>query len=224
MDTRRQMDINDGKAYREELRLQNFQRLLHVRPDDKELCSAREGNDGRYLPISAIEMRLDEYYFGLWELADFNYAIDNQQLHGQLNLRVFHPIAKTWITRVGVAALPLVNNEEQGTTDSLTTNLPHLKTECLKNATKSLGKAFGRDLNRDAWAKYQPMLKQTKPAVDDKAFGHFCTVIGRVKGKEGIDRAMNTELIQLRKRGANDETMRACRQFGKRAIEKEPYA
>lgn len=37
---------------------------------------------------------------------------------------------------------------------------PKLKAECLKNAAQSLGKIFGRDLNRKQKDTFNPLLKK----------------------------------------------------------------
>ncbi|MDX2001024.1 MAG: hypothetical protein SFW35_01200 [Chitinophagales bacterium] len=148
-----------------EIRLQQFLRILHRMPTDQEIQSNPQNNN-KYLAISYMEMKLDELFFGLWETVDFQYHLTTSEVAGKIDLRVFHPIAKVWITRSGVASTPL--QDPNATSGNLRTNfnptplekaLPHLKAECIKNAARSLGKLFGRDLNRDYEDTYKPLLK-----------------------------------------------------------------
>jgi hypothetical protein len=148
-----------------EIRLQQFLRLLHRLPGDQEIQN-NPHNNSKYLPISYMEMKLDELYFGLWETVGFQYHLTTSEVAGRVELRVFHPIAKVWITRAGVASAPL--QEHNGATGNVKAKydptplekaLPHLKAECIKNAARSLGKIFGRDLNRDYEDTYKPLLK-----------------------------------------------------------------
>jgi hypothetical protein len=88
-----------------------------------------------------------------------------------LDLKVYHPIAKVWITRTGVAAKKIMTDAipeefKSGMTkvemNQWSLNLDHkkpsalemggfaaLKALALKNAALSLGKYLGRDVNRE---------------------------------------------------------------------------
>ena len=46
---------------------------------------------------------------------------------------------------------------------------PKLKAECLKNAAQSLGKIFGRDLNRKQKDTFNPLLKKDETKVKSNA-------------------------------------------------------
>lgn len=139
---------NSENEYRK--RLQEFLKFLHRPPSQQELVAKNElGQNG--LPISSIEMLLDELFFGLWEIAAFSYQTQDQSITATIELRVFHPVAKTWLCRTGVAAVSL-------STVPIQTALPLLKASCLTNAALSLGKAFGRDLNRDYEEAYKPLV------------------------------------------------------------------
>jgi hypothetical protein len=74
-------------------------------------------------------------------------------------------VANVWIERIGVGATQIQLRSETGedgkkkpvdVTDvskkipnTVQKDLPHAKAEAIKNAAKSLGRLFGRDLNRD---------------------------------------------------------------------------
>ena len=50
--------------------------------------------------------------------------------------------------------------------NTLVKDFPHLKAECLKNAAKSLGVAFGRNLNRGEEDEYQ-YLSESLPELNE---------------------------------------------------------
>ena len=132
--------------------LEKFNDCLSKAPLKSELKTKM---NAEYLPISFVETTLDEVFFGLWEISDFKYQCVANELIGSLQLRVFHPTAQTWITRTGCASSQIRMAQGSEITDiskkiknGLEMDMPRLKTACIKNAAKSLGKTFGRDLNR----------------------------------------------------------------------------
>ena len=73
-----------------------------------------------------------------------------------------------WITRVGAGAVMIQQKADSDITDigakiknTMTKDYPHLKAECFRNACLSLGKSFGRDLNREFQDQYMPIIKET---------------------------------------------------------------
>lgn len=135
-----------------------------------------------YIPIGHIESLLDEFFFGLWETKNFQYSHIANELVGSLELVVFHPAAQKWLTRIGAGAVMIqfeakYETDNEGKPDkkrkiktditdirgkilnTLVKDFPHLKSTCISNAARSLGKVFGRDLNRKEEASYNPMLK-----------------------------------------------------------------
>jgi hypothetical protein len=111
-------------------------------------------------------MELDEMFFGLWQTENFKSQVVVNEIIGQIDLVVFHPVIKEWIRRTGTGITPIQMQRGSGITEvskkihnTLVKDYPHLKTECLKNAAKSFGKRFGRDLNRNFEDNYQPLLK-----------------------------------------------------------------
>lgn len=153
---------------------QNFQTLLHKTPKQEEVKSNAHANNAKYLPISFLEMTLDEMFFGLWQTQKFVTKVIANEIVGELELSYFHPTHKLWLTRVGAGAvqIQMISEKKGGTGDitdigqkiknTLTKDYPHLKAECFRNACLSIGKAFGRDLNRDFEDQYQPLIKPIK--------------------------------------------------------------
>ena len=154
---------------------QNFQSLLHRQPKPEEVRSNIHANNSKYLPISFLEMTLDELFFGLWQTKRFNTKVIANEIVGEIELEYFHPTHKLWITRVGAGAvqIQMLSEKKGGSGDitdigqkiknTLTKDYPHLKAECFRNACLGIGKAFGRDLNRDFEDQYKPLIK---PDVD----------------------------------------------------------
>jgi hypothetical protein len=76
------------------------------------------------------------------------------------------------LSRTGMAAVQIqmrsiksggdgdITNVQNKIVNTLVKDFPHLKAECIKNAARSLGKAFGRDLNRKEFDTYKPFTEQ----------------------------------------------------------------
>lgn len=159
------------EAEKYKLLMQDFTRRLNAEPDPREF-EATPDNRAKTLPISFIEMTLDELFLGQWELTDmFSQQIFNEVVgHGVLT--VWHPITGRAIRRTGAASVVIMQDKD-ATIDqfnvtkkknALDLSYPKLKAEILKNAAQSLGKIFGRDINRKAKDVFKPSLK---PLSDD---------------------------------------------------------
>ena len=165
--------INIGKEVLANMQI--FQKnFLHKEPSNKETRINTKANDSQYLPISFLEMTLDEIFFGLWQTKNFKTEGVANEIVGSLELWYFHPVAKTWLCRVGAGAVQVqmksiekggdgdITNIRNKITNTLTKDYPHLKADCFRNACLSLGKAFGRDLNRKFEDQYNPVIKEVK--------------------------------------------------------------
>ena len=144
-------------------RLMQFNQTLAQAPKEGEVKTHREG--WRYLPIQVIEDKLDHFFQGHWIIENFKYQVIANEMIGSLDLSVLHPVSGIWIKRTGTGAVIIqqrVKKDEKGNripidiTDisskipnTLTRDMGHLKAECIKNAAKSLGRAFGSDINRE---------------------------------------------------------------------------
>lgn len=167
-----QISINNDEFVKElRLKAQNFMDMVHKEPNENEIAFNKFANNSKYIPISFLEMNLDEMFFGLWETKNFTYQTIANEVVGSIEVRYFHPTFNTWITRTGAGAvqIQMVSKDKGGSgditdigqkiTNTLTKDFPHLKAECFRNAVLSIGKAFGRDLNRQFNDQYQPILK-----------------------------------------------------------------
>jgi hypothetical protein len=135
--------------------LQAFQRLLDAPVYEHDL-KLNKVTGKKYMPIEIVEKKLDAIYSGLWQVVNVNY---NQMLNSvtcSVELQVFHPVLRVWVTRAGLAAWPiqLKKGEKEITpwtinTMALQMNLPAARALAIHNAAKGLGRTFGRDFGRD---------------------------------------------------------------------------
>lgn len=144
--------------------LAQFANLLSNAPQQAEVKINTQANNSKYLPISFVENKLDEVFSGLWQIKNFRWQVIANEIVGSIELGVYHPILKEWIWREGAGATMIQQQKGSDITDisakhknTLVKDFPHLKTECLKNAARSLGKMFGRDLNREFEDSYTPI-------------------------------------------------------------------
>ena len=142
-------------------RINDFQAKAFKSPD-KNFVKKTPDNRAESLVISAVETTLDEMYGGLWNATNFHWRQIGNEVVGSITLEVFHPECGIWIKRDGAGAIqimvdkaPANVNRNQWALDmankkpnALYMGFPKLKAECLKNAAKSLGNVFGRNLNR----------------------------------------------------------------------------
>jgi hypothetical protein len=168
------------------IRLQDFQKKLNKDPDPRELDPTPDGK-AKTLPISYVEMTLDELYFGLWDTYDYKWSAITNEVQGSMVLEVIHPVTGKPIRRTGAASIVIIVdsldkqdkdgmtkqernlyalNPENKKPNALDLGFPKLKAECLKNAAQSLGKVFGRDINRKKIDTYKPTIQ----AISSEAF------------------------------------------------------
>lgn len=144
-------------------------------PPKKKNVKTRQNVE--YLPISSIESELDSMFGGLWQTNNLKWQIVANEIVVSIELSVWHPIAQTWLTRSGVGACQIRQHKNSAISDinskiknALEMDMPHAKADAIKNAAKSLGKRFGRDLGRKAQdvAKYEPILLSKLKSLGDE--------------------------------------------------------
>ncbi len=160
----------------ERMRLQNFLQRLQQEPSVIEKTPDGRANT---VPISHIEMTLDELYFGMWSTENFKWQVISNEIVGSLELVVTNPVNNTQIRRVGSASIQIMVDAipqeikhdrekmkqwqldaQNKKANALDMGFPKLKAECLKNASQSLGKVFGRDINRKTSDTFRPLVKK----------------------------------------------------------------
>jgi len=157
------MEIQDKDIRR---KLSNYAKMINAEPRPEEVKINASAGNTKYIPISDLEMKLDEMFFGLWQTDNFRWERMGNEIVGSIDLKVFHPTANMWIQRTGSAATMIRLKKGSEALDlanklhnSLEMDFPHLKADCLRNACASLGKSFGRDLNRKYQDYYKAIIK-----------------------------------------------------------------
>lgn len=165
-------NLSEQQAWK--MALEKFQAFLNRQPNKDEVRVNQHAGNTLYLPISYVEMSLDELFFGLWETKSFEWKVVGNEIAGTITLRVFHPVEKIWIERIGASATMIRQQKGAGITEvekkihnALEMDFPHLKADCVVNAAKSLGTSLGRDLNRKFTDIYRPIV--TAAAVQNGA-------------------------------------------------------
>lgn len=164
------------------IQLQQFLSQLNTDPPVEELEKTPDGK-AKTLPISFVEMKLDEIFLGQWGSSGFTSKVISNEVCGEVVLWVVNPITGLRIERQGASAIIIQvdkapdeltgKDRNQWAIDvlnkkpnALDLGYPKLKAECVKNAAQSLGKVFGRDLNRKKKDFFQPHYK----TLSDKGF------------------------------------------------------
>jgi hypothetical protein len=198
--------------------LQKFQQRLNLEPalESVELTPDKKAST---VVISHIEMTLDEMFFGQWKTEGFRWQTIANEVQGTLELIVVHPVTGYEIRRTGAASVvimvdrvpesikddPQLRNQwalspSNKKPNALDMAFPKLKSECLKNAAQSLGKVFGRDLNRKNKDTYKPYKITRKDVPIAKLPEHTMTLIEQSiqKGEDEFEiRQAMEELAEL---------------------------
>lgn len=190
-------------------KLQGLTDLLNRKPNPYEIKKTPDGK-ANSIPISFIEMSLDEIFFGLWETDNFKWNVVANEIVGSIDLIVTHPITGKVMKRVGAAAIQIMVdkapenlvgsdrnkwalNLENKKPNALDMGFPKLKAECLKNAAQSLGKLFGRDLNRKDTDEYNPLIQE--PVLIEELQALYDEKKARIPSEsvEDIERIINSK-------------------------------
>ncbi|MCA9368227.1 hypothetical protein KC887_08310 [Candidatus Kaiserbacteria bacterium] len=158
-------------------KIEQFQKAINQKPRANEIKTNPHAGNSKYLPISFVEMKLDEMFGGLWNWTITGTQVVANELMVWGDIEVFHPRAMIWIKRSGSAAVPIQQSKNSQITDmnakiknALVKNFPAAEAEALKSAAKKLGKMFGRDLNRDHEDEFFGIVDQAEKAqsVEDE--------------------------------------------------------
>lgn len=141
--------------------LNNFQQKVGKK-NDKHSAIVKSNpfaNNAEYYPIGYLQMKLDQIFYGLWEWKVNSLQVAGNAVVAYGDLRYFHPIAKTWITRSGVGAMPIelksgsnANDAQNINHKAMQKNVPAAEAYAFKNAAAKIGNLFGRHLNRKDFA------------------------------------------------------------------------
>lgn len=144
--------------------IEAFTKILNAEPPKE---SIKPTPDGRAftMPISFVEAKLDEVYLRQWGTEDIHIQQLGNEVMIWLTLWVIDPQTKQRITRAGFSAIQITVdkvpdgvsgadrnawalNMQNKKPNALYLAFPKGKELAIKNAAKSLGIIFGRNLNR----------------------------------------------------------------------------
>lgn len=151
------------------MHIQDFTERLNQDVPPDALIKTYEKKDA--IAISHVEMMLDEIFFGHWSLDEINYQREFNEIVGSGVLTVRHPVTGKMIRRAGFGSIvitqakgtPVMDFQAHKQANALDLAFPKLKAKILKNAAKTLGKCFGRDLNRTVEDEYTPEIVVVPP-------------------------------------------------------------
>lgn len=209
-----------------------FLQMLNTEPDPSEFEKTPD-KKADYLPISFVEMTLDELFLGLWSTENFTWSVLGNEVQGSLELVCIHPVSGHEIRRSGAGSIVItVDALDEATKKAMTSQdrnkhalnpdnkkpnaldlaFPKLKAECVKNAAQTLGKRFGRDINR----KKKDVLKPVKVPISKAAFSAakkrvengeaLELLLGKMALHFEISEAQREELEAISRNGARPET------------------
>ena len=163
-------------------RLQRFTSILNSDVEADKLQQHPVAKKAKYLPISFVEMAMDELFFGHWCTENFRWQVVANEVVATMTVRFKHPVSKEWLSRTGAAGYQIMvdtipedqkkkmsRQEVNAWANDVMNKKPSalemggfasLKADCFKNACLSIGRYFGRDVNRLLTADdYSPFIK-----------------------------------------------------------------
>lgn len=158
--------------------LDNFLKRVSTKPKNTAVKKNQFANNAEYLEIGYIQAELDRVYHGLWswQISQVQSIINGIMVAG--TLKVFHPVTQMWIERSGVAFKQYQLKKDVTepvpanlSAKALERDIPIANAEAFKNACKSLGNAFGRNLNRNFDFEHIPdekILENLIPLKDER--------------------------------------------------------
>lgn len=143
----------EGKLPKEALILEMFCQGRLNAPCVQQWVKVRNGK--KYLPVSALESIMDAIFFGMWSTCNDSYQIVANEIGYIITVKFKHPFSGEWLERSGAGACQIRQISGASPTDvdkkiknALEMDLAHARANAFKNAVKSIGRFFGRDLSR----------------------------------------------------------------------------
>lgn len=149
-------------------KLNEFNTIVNTPPNAKWLknhptAKTDKGQPILYMPIGRIEWLLT-YVFLATKVTVKSVQVIANSVVVTITLHVLHPVLAEWQETDGVGAAPINTKAGAGPTDfanilasSVQTATPAAKSYAIKDAAETLGKLFGKDLNRADEISYSTM-------------------------------------------------------------------
>lgn len=151
----------------------DFKTLCNEEPETKEWNKFSKQN---YVPISFIEMSLDELLYLGWHTEVIKWEIQLNSCCVHLRLHYTNPVTGKECWTDGLGACPIQTNLDSKPMDisniksaGIQMALPAAKSYALKDAAEQLGKVFGRDIARNHIDGFNPIVKTEKSKSESYA-------------------------------------------------------
>lgn len=132
---------------------EKFQLRLNKSPRRDQI---KEKMGRKYIPIAILESSMDAFFAGAWKSTNLQTMIVGNEICVSLEVHFLHPKLDEWLCRAGVGAAMIRQRSGSQITDlnaklknAMEMDFARAKAMAFKNAVKSIGRAFGRDLMRD---------------------------------------------------------------------------
>ena len=180
--------IKTQKDRSDTVKTQQFQMILNREPHPDTIATHKQ-TGVPYLPISHVEMTMDEWFFGLWNTANCHIQLMLNHVVVTMEVTAKHPVTGDWLTRSGVGATKIRQKSGSKVEDfaatmignALEMDAPKAKAQAFTNAAASLGKLLGRDIARDIADTMQPVVKPDSITPEMKKH------ISKIKSVEELD-------------------------------------
>lgn len=185
--------------------LTNWLRMAHEQP--KMVLKNKFANNTNYIPISYIEMKLDELFLDGWNLEIKSYSQVLNSIVVEVRISGLSPANGRNMFRDGIGSKPIQLKKGASAMDikSIQSNacelaFPAAKAQAVKNAAQSIGKVFGRDIAREVQDEYNPIIKTTEEKED--AYSRCISAWDKSsKDQETLDKF----LMEAKKQGIYDQ-------------------
>lgn len=116
-----------------------------------------------YIPIGVVEYLLDKLFVN-WNSENFKYSVEGRSVLATLDLKINCPSVGFKTSRCGAGSEDIkIDDKGYPAANQVPLKFPGAKTSALKNAAQSLGRIFGRGMNRkqdfEVSAKEDPLAK-----------------------------------------------------------------
>lgn len=142
--------------------MDEFLKSINFTPPKEWVKTNKYANNSKYISIGKIESLLTKVYQD-WnvEILDSGQILNSVYVTVRVNYK--NPINNEWQHQDGIGAVPIkVDKGENASnlsaikSDAIATGLPSAKSFAIKDAVGHIGRAFGRDLNREDFTPFEP--------------------------------------------------------------------
>lgn len=186
--------------------LSKWLRMAHEKPEN--VCVNKFANNTKYVPVSYVEMKLDELFIDGWNLEIKSVQQVLNSVVVTVRISGLNPATGREFFRDGIGskALQLKKGSPAMDISSIQPNacelgFPAAKAQALKNAAQSIGKVFGRDVAREIEDEYNPIVK----TAEDKQGSYVSLTDKWSKTKVKNQAVLDSFLKEAQKQGIYNE-------------------